>query len=171
MDPRRPPDPVDPMLPPYAGAADEGVVSSVPEHDPSAGDVVDVLRDEHDKLGALLAELREQLAAEGPDAVRPRWGGFVREALEHAVAEERVVWEVLSESARRALQEHQQRLRVLLTDQDSLHPDVTPDRVDASGALLQAHARQVTELVLPELSALDAAQRMALGEDFRQVMG
>jgi hypothetical protein len=160
-----------PIVLPYAGAEDEGVVESVPEHDPAAGDAVDFLRHEHSKLEAVLEEILAQLDAQGLDAARMRWGGVVRETLEHAVAEERVVWAALPPGAVAGVRDQQAKLLAELRDQDALNPDVDASRMRATVELVREHARQVADVVLPGLAQLPAARRMALGDDLRQVMG
>lgn len=160
-----------PIVLPYAGAADEGVVESVPEHDPAAGDAVDFLRHEHGKLEAVVEEVLEQLDNHGLDAARMRWGGVVREALEHAVAEERVIWGALPPDALSGVREQQARLLADLRDQDALNPDVDAARIRGTVQLVREHARGVSDVVLPALAQLPAPRRMALADDLRQVMG
>jgi hypothetical protein len=136
-----------PVGPPYGGAADSGVVSSVGEYAPEALDAMAFLQAEHRKLESVLDEVAEQLEQEGLDAVRLRWGGVVRETLEHAVAEERV------------------------GEQDSVNPEVDADQLRQTIDLVREHTRRVEAVVLPALQQLPPARLMALGEDLRQVMG
>jgi hypothetical protein len=160
-----------PIGPPYAGAADTGVVSSVGEHHPQALDAVAFLESEHRKLLTVLDEVLDQLGREGVEAVRVRWGGVVREALEHAAAEERVVWEVLSPEIAASARQQQQLLRQRLEEQDAFNPDVTADQVMATVDVIKGHVSATDDLVLPDLRRLSPARLMALGEDLRQVMG
>jgi hemerythrin superfamily protein len=160
-----------PVGPPYGGAADEGVVSSVGEHDPEALDAVAFVQAEHRKLEAVLDEVLEQLASDGMDAVRARWGGIVRETLEHAVAEERVVWEAVPAESLASVREQQHALVQVLQDQDALNPEVDADQLHRAVALVREHTQAVEAVVVPALQQLPAARLMALGEDLRQVMG
>src|SRR3954453_11412622 len=91
--------PLDPALDPeagggapeFGGSADEGVVSSVPEHDPMAGDAAGLMRAELGKPDALYGELVALLDAGRLDEVGQRFYGVVRETLEFQAAVQRVV--------------------------------------------------------------------------------
>ena len=161
-----------PVVPEYAGAADRGVVSSVGEHDPAAGDVVDVLRAEHRKLEGVFGEVLQALEAGDRDAVRLRWGGVVREVLEHERAEERVVLPLVQDvAALDRLRAGQGPLVARLQEQDELTSEAAPEQVRETVELARQHLRAVDEVVLPVLEQLPAPERMRLGEDLRQVMG
>src|SRR3954453_15799231 len=77
--------------PDFGGTADAGVISSVPEHDPMAGDIAGVLRAELGKLYDLFGDLVALLDAGGLDEVGQRFYGVVRETLEFQAALGRVV--------------------------------------------------------------------------------
>src|ERR687884_1453867 len=79
------------VAPPFGGSADEGIVSSVPEHDPMAGDAAGVLTAELGKLYDLFGDLVALLDAGELDQVAQRFYGVVRETLEFQAATERVV--------------------------------------------------------------------------------
>ncbi|MDP9496837.1 MAG: ATP-binding cassette domain-containing protein [Actinomycetota bacterium] len=161
-----------PVVPEYAGVADRGVVSSVGEHDPAAGDVVDVLRAEHRKLEGVFGEVLQALDAGDRDAVRLRWGGVVREVLEHERAEERVVLPLVQDAAALdRLRAGQGPLVARLQEQDELTSEAGPDQVRETVDLARQHLLVVDEVVLPVLERLPAPERMRLGEDLRQVMG
>jgi hemerythrin superfamily protein len=167
---------IPPVTPEYGGTADEGVVSSVGEHAGAAGDVVDALRAEHDKLHGVFEELRRLLDAGDEQALRLRFGGVVREVLEHEAAEARVVLPAAEqvsgqgsvEEVRRRSQEVVRRLqRYDEMTADDLPPGDVAEVVD----LTSEHLRTVDAVVLPLLEQLPAEERMRLGEDLRQVMG
>ncbi|MCW2586967.1 MAG: hypothetical protein JWN55_2483 [Frankiales bacterium] len=160
-----------PVGPPYGGAADSGVVSSVGEYAPEALDAMAFLQAEHRKLESVLDEVAEQLEQEGLDAVRLRWGGVVRETLEHAVAEERVAWEAVPPEELNSVRDQQHRLVEVLGEQDSVNPEVDADQLRQTIDLVREHTRRVEAVVLPALQQLPPARLMALGEDLRQVMG
>ena len=63
------------VAPEYAGSADEGVVSSVPEHDPMAGDAEGVVRAELAKLFDLYGDIVALLDNGELDEVGQRWFG------------------------------------------------------------------------------------------------
>src|SRR3954467_9337328 len=94
-----PDSPLDPALDPeaggvapeFGGSADVGVVSSVPEHDPMAGDAAGLMRAELGKLDSLYGALVALLDAGRLDEVGERFYGVVRETLEFQAALVRVV--------------------------------------------------------------------------------
>ncbi len=163
------------VIPEYGGSADVGVVSSVGEHDPAAGDVVDVVRSEHRKLEGVFEELL-RLADDGElDGLRVRWGGVVRELLEHEAAQHRVVLpaveQVAGTGAVSEVRTRQQELMDRLLPYDELNAEVAPDEVRACIEAATAHLRTVDDVVVPLLQRLPADERMRLGEDLRQVTG
>jgi hemerythrin superfamily protein len=162
--------------PEYAGTPDAGVVSSVGEHARAAGDVVDVLRAEHAKLHGVFDEVLALVRTDDSSALRLRWGGIVRELLEHETAEQRVALPAAAqvagdgriEQVRRRSQEVIDRLR----RHDTLTPEqVTPQEVSEAVDLVVQHLRVVEATILPLLAELPADHRMRLGEDLRQVSG
>ena len=162
--------------PEYGGSADPGVVSSVAEHAPAAGDVVDALRAEHGKLQAVFEEMLALVRAGDEQGLRIRWGGVVRELLEHEVAEQRVVLpaaeQVEGVDAVEQIRRRQQQVVDRLRDHDTLTPDdVSPHAIEEAIGLASAHLRAVDDVVVPLLERLPADERMRLGEDLRQVMG
>lgn len=176
------PDPTDPtpldpvpVVPEYAGSADTGIVSSVGEHDPAAGDVVDAVLAEHRKLDGVFAELLELADTGDEGALRLRWGGVVRELLEHEAAERRVVLPaaetVGGEGSTAEVAQRQQELMDLLGRYDELNADVTADEVRSAVDAAAEQLRTVDDVVVPLLQQLPADERMRLGEDLRQVMG
>lgn len=171
------PEPLDPtpVIPEYGGSADTGIVSSVPEHDPAAGDVVDAVLTEHRKLAGVFDELRGLADAGDEGALRLRWGGVVRELLEHEAAEQRVVLPaadtVGGEGSKAEVAQRSQELMDLLSRYDELNTDVTPDQVRSAVDAAAEHLGTVDDVVVPLLRQLPADERMRLGEDLRQVMG
>src|SRR5690242_3421830 len=91
--------PLDPALDPeaggvapeFAGSADEGIVASVPEHHPMAGDAASLMRAELGKLYDLYGDLVALLDAGELEQVGQRFYGVVRETLEFQAALARVV--------------------------------------------------------------------------------
>ena len=171
------PEPLDPVpvVPEYAGSADTGVVSSVGEHDGAAGDVVDVVLAGHRKLDGVFAELLALADAGDEAALRLRWGGVVRELLEHEAAERRVVLpaaeEVAGQGAAVEVGQRQQELMDRLSRYDQLNADVSADEVRAAVDAAAEQLRTVDDVIVPLLRQLPADERMRLGEDLRQVMG
>jgi hypothetical protein len=162
--------------PAYGGTGDPGVVSSVGEHAPATGDVVDALAAEHRKLQAVFDDIARLLRTDERHALTLRWGGVVRELLEHEVAEERVVLPAAEKVAGAgAVEEVRRRSRELLArlrDHDSFTPDdVSAQDVGSVLELAAEHLRTVDAVVLPLLEQLPSDERVRLGEDFRQVMG
>lgn len=160
-----------PVLPDYAGSADRGVVESVGEHDAAAGDVVDALSAEHRKLEGVFTEVQGLLDAHDEQGLRLRWGGIVREVLEHLVAEQRVVLPAVEGEPVAQVQEATEQLVQRLRGQDELTSQASPDEVRQAVQAIRQHVRSLDEQVLPLLQALPADARMRLGEDLRQVAG
>ena len=169
-----------PPVPEYAGSADSGVVNSVDEHAGAAGDIVDALRAEHDKLSGVFEEVLTLVRAGDGDALRLRWGGVVRELAEHVAAEGRVVLPAAQSAAGAGtgsdalaeVRREQQELLDVLSEHDAFTADgVPPEQVGDVVARTAAHLRQVDAVVLPLLEQLPADERMRLGEDLRQVKG
>ncbi len=162
--------------PAYGGSADAGVVSSVGEHDPAAGDVVEALTAEHAKLQRLLDEV-QSLAGRGDyQTLRVRWGGIVRELLEHEVAQTTVALpaaeRVEGTGATVELRRRSEEVVALLREHDAFTPDdVALDRVTQTAEAVREHLRTMDDVLLPLLAALPADDRARLGEDLRQVMG
>ena len=160
-----------PVVPEYAGVPDTGVVSSVGEHAAAAGDVVDVVTGEHAKLEGVFREVLELVEAEDRAALRVRWGGVVRELLEHERAQERVVLPAVDASVAEQVRARSGELVARLQEQDALNSDAPPEQVRETIELARAHLQAVDEAVVPLLRELPAAERMRLGEDVRQVVG
>lgn len=163
-----------PVLPEYGGSADRGVVGSVGEHSPAAGDVVEALRAEHDKLHGVFEEVRALVRTQDVEALRLRWGGVVRELVEHETAEGRVVLPAAERAGedlsavRRSADDLLERLR----RHDALTADdVDPQEVEQVLDRVAEHLRTVDDVVVPLLERLPAQEQMQLGEDLRQVMG
>src|SRR5690348_10231280 len=181
-DPNAPLDPaLDPALDPegdagvapeYAGTADIGVVSSVPEHDPMAGDAEGVVRAELAKLFDLYGDVVALLDNGRLDEVGQRWFGVIRETLEFEAALDRVVApevpqavEALPERARPAALV--QRLQAF----DELNADLSPDTVRGTATETVEDLEAQRRELLPAVGALAGDVRDRLGEDLRQVMG
>jgi len=162
--------------PEYGGSADGGVVSSVGEHAPAAGDVVDAVVAEHRKLRGVFEEVLALVQAGDHHAVALRWGGTVRELMEHEAAEDRVVLpaaeQVGGAEALVEVRRGQQELRERISAHDSFTVEhVDPQDVAEAVALATRHFAAVDDTVVPLLEQLPADERMRLGEDLRQVMG
>lgn len=149
-------------LPPYAGSADPAAAAA-------AGDIVELMRDEHRKLDGLYGEVVGGLEQGDLEGVRRRLGGIVRETLEHEAAVRRVVDPAVEVPAEH--REHREALMARLLDYDALNPDVDPGAVRQLAALVQEHLGREAETVVPRLGELPVEQRQRLGEDLRQVMG
>src|SRR5918912_3410398 len=87
------------VAPEFGGSADEGIVASVPEHDPMAGDAAGVLHAELGKLYDLYGDLVALLDSGELDQVGQRFYGVVRETLEFEAALERVVVPEVADAA------------------------------------------------------------------------
>src|ERR671932_1634128 len=87
------------VAPEFGGSADEGIVASVPEHDPMAGDAAGVLHAELGKLYDLFGDLVALLDNGELDQVGQRFYGVVRETLEFQAALERVVIPEVADAA------------------------------------------------------------------------
>ncbi len=162
--------------PEYAGSADRGVVSSVGEHDPEAGDIVDVISQEHAKLLRLLDEAQAMAGGGDVEALRLRWGGIVREFLEHEVAEARVALPAAERvdgmGAAAELRRRSDEVVALLREHDAFTPDdAAIAQVRQATEAVREHLLTVDDVLLPVLSRLPADDRARLGEDLRQVMG
>jgi hypothetical protein len=164
--------------PAYAGAADHGVVSSVGPDDPAAGEVVEAVDSEHRKIDRVLAEMLLLADAGDTGALRLRWGGVVREILEHEAAERRVVLPAAegvadgdATTALADLRRDQEALLERLARHDELNTDVSPDEVRSAVRDIRGYLGRVDELVRPLLERLPEEQRAQLGEDLRQVKG
>jgi hypothetical protein len=177
IDPEMPLDPaLDPeaggVAPEFGGSADAGVVSSVPEHDPMAGDSAGLIRAELGKLYDLYGELVALLDAGDLEQVGQRLYGVVRETLEFQAALERVVVPEVPDAAGQlpdgatpaALVERLQAY-------DELNSDRSPDELRglATGTVEALRAQE--QVLLPAVQALAADVRDRQGEDLRQVMG
>lgn len=161
--------------PEYAGAADAGVVSSVGEHDAAAGDIVDVLHSEHRKIERVFGELAQLVDAGDVAGLRLRWGGVVREVLEHEAAERRVVLPAIEQADGAGpaadVRRRQEELLERLGRHDALNPEASAEDVRTTMDATLAYLRTVDEIVVPLLERLPAQERMRLGEDLRQVKG
>lgn len=188
-------------LPPYAGSADRGVAESVSTQDPAVGDVVAVVRSNHETLQRLLDEVDGLLHGAGggpdPDAPDPlahdaassaavvggwrgRWPGVVRALLEQLDAESRVAWPAIDDlpggatdtAPVVAVLERTGALGADLRDVDGLDlRDVDAGRVATLVVRAKDELHRLDEVVLPRLETLPADRRAALGEDLRQVLG
>src|SRR5919205_3878823 len=87
------------VAPEFGGSADEGIVASVPEHDPMAGDAAGVLHAELGKLYDLYGDLVALLDNGELDQVGQRFYGVVRETLEFEAALQRVVVPEVADAA------------------------------------------------------------------------
>jgi hypothetical protein len=159
----------EPLIPPYAGAADHGVEGSLPDETGEAGDLLDFVTAEHRKLVWLWDEMVSALDRGDQDWVRLRLGGIVRETREYLAAECRVVVPALTEtpeSLRTA-----RTVLMALEQFDELNPEIDEPRLRevARQVLDDLHAQD--DEVVPRIVDLDAAERYELGEDMRQVMG
>lgn len=162
--------------PEYAGSADPGVVSSVGEHADAAGDVVEAVRAEHAKLQSVFEDMLAVARGDDRQALRLRWGGVVRELLEHETAQGRVVLpaaeRVQGIGAVAEVRRRQDELIGKLGHHDALTADdISPQQVEDVIELAAEHLRVVDTVVVPLLESLPADERMRLGEDLRQVMG
>jgi hypothetical protein len=176
-DPHSPLDPaLDPeaggVAPEFGGSADVGVVSSVPEHDPMAGDAAGLMRAELGKLDSLYGDLVALLDAGRLDEVGERFYGVVRETLEFQAALVRVVVPEVPDAAGQlpdaaAPAALVQRLQAY----DELNSDRSPDLVRGLATETVQALQAQGQALLPAVQALTADVRDRLGEDLRQVMG
>lgn len=160
----------------YAGSADSGVVGSVGESAPAAGDVVQVLRAEHTKLQHVLDEMARLARGEDREALRLRWGGVARELVEHETAQSRVVLpaaeNAVGADAVADVRRGQQQLLDRLQEHDAFTADdVGPQEISSVIDLASEQLRLVDAVLLPVLQQLPRDERERLGEDMRQVMG
>jgi hypothetical protein len=174
LDPSRDPDGAAGVTPEFAGSADTGVVDSVGEHHPMAGDAADVLRAELGKLLALHDEVVAMLVAGALEEFAQRWYGVVRETLEFEAALARVVVpELGSDPGSNDLPDGADpgALVERLRPYDELNSGRSADELrrvaDENVETLRAQQRSL----LPAVERLDADVRERLGEDLRQVMG
>ncbi len=177
VDPDMPLDPaLDPeaggVAPEFGGSADEGVVSSVPEHDPMAADAASLMRAELVKLYDLYGDLVALLDARELEQVGQRFYGVIRETLEFQAALVRVVvpevpdavGDLPDAAAPAALVERLQAY-------DELNSDHSPDVVRGLATETVEVLRAQEQVLLPAVQALPADVRDRQGEDLRQVMG
>jgi hypothetical protein len=170
LNPLRDPDGAAGVTPEFAGSADTGVVDSVGEHHPRAGDAADVLRAELDKLLALHDEVVGMLVAGALEEFAQRWYGVVRETLEFEAALARVVVPELG-GADLPDGADPQALVERLRAYDELNTGRSADELrGAADENLEALRAQQRSL-LPAVERLEADVRERLGEDLRQVMG
>jgi hypothetical protein len=160
------------VAPEFGGSADTGIVDSVPEHDPMAGDAAGVLRAELGKLYDLLGDLVALLDNGELGEVDQRFFGVVRETLEFQAALGRVVVPEVPDAAGRLPDAASPGALVeRLQAYDELNSDRSPD-VLRGVAVETVEALRVQEReLLPAVEALDADLGARLGEDLRQVMG
>jgi hypothetical protein len=162
--------------PAYGGSADTGVVSSVGHNDPAAGDVVDALTAEHAKLQRLLDEVQSLAGRGDVESLRLRWGGIVRELLEHEVAQATVALPTAERvegiGSAAELRRRSEEIIALLREHDALTADnVALDHVTQTVEAVREHLKTMDDVLLPLLARLPADNRARLGEDLRQVMG
>ena len=172
LDPDLGPDGGPDVGPDFGGTADAGVVSSVPEHSPMAGDVAGLLRAELGKLYDLFGELVALLDAGALDEVGQRFYGVVRETLEFQAALGRVVVPEVPDAAG-ALPDDAAPAALVerLQAYDELNSDRSPDVLRGVAVETVEALRAQEQALLPGVEALDADVRDRLGEDLRQVMG
>ena len=135
-----------------------------------------VLTAEHAKLQRLLEEVQSRSERGDVQELRLRWGGIVRELLEHEVAEATVALPAAErvEGVRLAaeLRRRSDEVVALLREHDAFTPDdVALSRVVQTAEAVREHLRTIDDVLLPMLRALPADDRARLGEDLRQVMG
>jgi hypothetical protein len=160
------------VAPAFGGTADEGIVASVPEHDPMAGDAAGVVRAELGKLYDLYGDLVALLDAGELDQVGQRLFGVVRETLEFEAALDRVVVPEVEDAARKLPDDAKPRALVeRLQAYDELNSDRSPDAVRELAVGTVEELRAQEQVLLPAVQALAADVRDRLGEDLRQVMG
>jgi hypothetical protein len=176
-DPNVPLDPaLDPeaggVAPEFGGSADTGVVESVPEHDPMAGDAARLVRAEFGKLDSLFGDLVALLDASRLDEVDQRFYGVVRETLEFEAALGRVVVPEVPDAAGQVPDGARPAALVeRLQAYDELNSDRSPDVLRGTAVETVEALRAQQRILLPAVEALDAELRDRLGEDLRQVMG
>ena len=172
LDPDLGPDGGPDVGPDFGGTADAGVVSSVPEHDPMAGDAAGVLRAELHKLYDLYGDLVALLDAGELDEVGQRFFGVVRETLEFQAALGRVVVPEVPDAAGQLPDAARPGALVeRLQAYDELNSDRSPDVLRGLAVETVEALRAQEQSLLPAVEALDADVRDRLGEDVRQVMG
>jgi hypothetical protein len=160
------------VAPEFGGSADEGVVASVPEHDPMAGDAAGLLRAELGKLYDLYGDLVALLDSGELDQVGQRLFGVVRESLEFEAALERVVVPEVGDAVHRLPDAARPRALVeRLQAYDELNSDRSPDVLRGLAVETVERLRAQEQALLPAVQALAADVRDTLGEDLRQVMG
>jgi hypothetical protein len=182
-DPNTPPDPsaaaldaaLDPQpggVPEFAGSADTGIVDSVGEHSPMAGDAASFVRAELGKLYGLYGDVVALLDAGELDELGQRWFGVVRETLEFEAALDRVLLPELPGAA----DELTGRARpAALVEQlqayDEMNSDRSPDVLRGVAVETVEALRAQEQALLPAVERLAVDVRDRLGEDLRQVMG
>ncbi len=160
------------VAPEFGGSADGGVVASVPEHDPMAGDAAGLLRAELGKLNGLFGELVALLDAGELDEVDQRFFGVVRETLEFQAALGRVVVPEVPDAAGQLPDGARPGALVeRLQAYDELNSDRSPDVLRGLAVETVEALRQQERALLAAVEGLDADLRDRLGEDLRQVMG
>jgi hypothetical protein len=160
------------VAPEFGGSADGGVVASVPEHHPMAGDAADLVRAELGKLDDLYGDVVALLDADRLDEVDQRWFGVVRETLEFEAALDRVVVpEVGSAIADLPERARPAALVGRLTAYDEMNSDRSPDVLRGVAVETVEALQAQRRALLPAVQALAADVRDRLGEDLRQVMG
>ena len=160
------------VAPEFGGSPDVGVVSSVPEHDPMAGDAGRLLQAELRKLYDLFGELVALLDSGELDQVGQRFFGVVRECLEFEAALQRVVAPEVADAAGQLPDDARPAALVeRLQAYDELNSDRSPDVLRGLAVGTVEQLRTQEQVLLPAVQALPADARDRLGEDLRQVMG
>ena len=160
------------VAPEFGGSADVGVVASVPEHDPMAGDAAGLLHAELNKLYDLFGDLVALLDNGELDQVGQRFYGVVRETLEFEAALERVVVPEVADAAGQLPDGARPAALVeRLQAYDELNSDRSPDVLRGLAVETVQELRAQEQVLLPAVQALDVDVRDRLGEDLRQVMG
>ncbi len=162
-----------PGMPEYAGRADHGMESSLPQGAPALGDIVEAVTAEHDKLDGLLDEVVALASGEQHGDLRLRWFGVVRELLEFEAAQERVVWPVVGDDGELGAEHerHRRLIERLVTQDELLDREVDPQEVVEIAQSARRHLASGLEALVPLLQRLPADERRELGKDLRQVMG
>ena len=160
------------VAPEFGGSADTGVVDSVPERDPMAGDAASLVRAELGKLYDLYGDMVALLDAGDLEQVDQRFFGVVRETLEFEAAVERVVVPEVGDAVGQLPDDARPAALVeRLQAYDELNSDRSPDVLRGLAVETVEELRAQEQVLLPAVQALDVGVRDRLGEDLRQVMG
>ncbi len=164
-------DPEPAGVPEFAGSADSGVVDSVGEHHPMAGDAADLLQAELGKLHGLYGDVVALVDAGRLEEFGERWFGVVRETLEFEAALGRVVVPEVPDAAAELGDAAPPALVERLRAYDEMNSDRSPDVLRGAAAETVQALRDQERVLLPAVQRLAVDVRDRLGEDLRQVMG